>query len=207
MKIMIAVPCMDSVPAQFAHSLATMSHDNCIIAMQIGSLIYTSRNKLALMAVKEECDYVLWLDSDMIFPPNVIDLLMQHKDEGDIITGCYFKRVPPYHPVLYKKLEISDEGCVQEDMTEVPDKPFEVAACGFGCVLMPTNLIVECFAEYGDMFAPIKGVGEDLSFCWRARQMGYRIVCDPSIYLGHVGHYTIDRSFYESFNSYGKEEA
>ena len=35
------------------------------------------------------------------------------------------------------------------------------------------------------MFAPINGVGEDLSFCWRARQCGYKIWCDPSIALGH----------------------
>lgn len=204
MKILIAVPCMDQVPAQFAHSLATMSHDNCIVAMQIGSLIYSSRNSLALTAIKEECDYVLWLDSDMIFPPNILDLLMQHKDKGDIITGCYYRRVPPYHPVLFSKLEITDKGSTQEDVTEIPDGLFEVEGCGFGCVLMPTHILVECFSTYGDLFSPIHGVGEDLSFCWRARQLGYRIVCDPSIYLGHVGHYVVDQSFYRSFNR--KEE-
>ena len=48
MKTLIAVPCMDSVPSQFAQSLAMLQKvDECAIAFQIGSLIYTSRNELA----------------------------------------------------------------------------------------------------------------------------------------------------------------
>lgn len=199
MKTLIAVPCMDQVPAQFAQSLATMKNDNCIIAMQIGSLIYTSRNSLALTAIKEECDYVLWLDSDMVFPPNILDLLMEHTDKGDIVTGCYYRRVAPYRPVIYSKFDITEQGCTKEEPESIPSEVFEVEACGFGCVLMPTNILVDCFSKYGDLFSPINGVGEDLSFCWRVRQLGYRIVCDPSIYLGHVGHYVVDKSFYDTF--------
>ena len=171
MKVLVAVPCMDQVPAQFAQSIATLnSVGECSIAFQMGSLVYDSRNALAANALKMEADYVLWLDSDMVFPPDVLERLMKDRDKGDIITAVYYRRVAPYSPVLLDKLEIDDTGCEWTNMKKVPDKGiFEVAGCGFGCVLMPTKIFTDVLAEFGNLFAPIKGVGEDLSFCWRAR--------------------------------------
>lgn len=201
MKILIAVPSMDQVPVQFCQSLAVMNKvgDECGIAFQVGSLIYTSRNKLAMLAIEKEADYVLWLDSDMVFPPDVLERLLKVKDRGDIITGVYYRRVEPYHPVLFKSLEISDDECHFEDERDIKKEPFEVAACGFGCVLTPTNVLIDVLAKFGDLFSPISGMGEDLAFCWRARQCGYNIIADPTFYLGHIGHYTVDKGFYEAF--------
>lgn len=208
MKILIAVPCLDTVPAQFAQSLAVLNKvENCAIAFQIGSLIYTSRNNLASMAVQNECDYVLWLDSDMIFPPDVLQKLLEDRDKADIITGIYYRRVKPFKPVLYSKLEIDEKGCDWLGYDDYPsDDLFEVAGCGFGCVLTPTNVFMDVMNRFGDMFAPINGVGEDLSFCWRAKQCGYTIKADPKIQCGHIGHYTIDRQFFETYKVARKNE-
>ena len=201
MKILIAVPCMDSVPSQFCQSLAVLNKtEECAIAFQMGSLIYTSRNNLAAMAVKNEVDYVLWLDSDMIFPSDVLKKLLEDRNKGDIITGIYYRRVAPFKPVLYSKLEIDDKGCEWEGYENIPDECFEVKGCGFGCVLTPTSVFMDVMAKFGDMFAPINGVGEDLSFCWRARECGYNIIADPSIPLGHVAHYVVDKSFFETYS-------
>ena len=200
MKILIAVPCMDQVPSQFAQSIATLNKvGDCVIAFQMGSLVYDARNSLALNAIKAEADYVMWFDSDMVFPPNTLEKLIEDTDKGDIITGVYYRRVIPYHPVLMDKLEISEDKCEWSDYIDYPQDIFEVAGCGFGCVLVPTKVLLEVFTEYGNMFSPINGVGEDLSFCWRARQLGYKIVCDPSIQCGHVGHYVVDRNFYNAY--------
>lgn len=200
MKVLIAVPCMDQVPAQFAQSLATLDKvGECGIAFQISSLIYTARNKLAMIAIEKECDYVLWLDSDMVFPRDTLKKMLENRDKGDIITGMYFRRVEPFHPCLFSKLEVNDQGGASDTLQEIPDEMFEVEGCGFGCVLTPVSIFTEMLIEYGDMFSPISSVGEDLSFCWRARQLGHKIMCDPSIPLGHVGHYTVDRGFYEAY--------
>ena len=201
MRILIAVPCMDSVPSQFAQSLATLNKvEECVVAFQMGSLIYNSRNYLATAAVKMEADYVLWLDSDMVFSSDVLQRLWQDRDKGDIITGIYYRRVEPYKPVLFSKLDIENDQCQYEGYDDFPqDKLFEVAGCGFGCILTPTNVFVDVINKFGNMFSPIGGVGEDLSFCWRARQCGFKIVADPSIQLGHVGHYVIDRGFYDVY--------
>ena len=200
MKVLIAVPCMDQVPAQFAQSLASLDKvGECGIAFQISSLIYTARNKLAMIAIEKECDYVLWLDSDMVFPRDTLKKMLENRDKGDIITGMYFRRVEPFHPCLFSRLEINDQGGASENLQEIPDEMFEVEGCGFGCVLTPVSIFTEMLLEFGDMFSPISSVGEDLSFCWRSRQLGHKIMCDPSIPLGHVGHYTVDRGFYEAY--------
>ena len=208
MKILIAVPCMDSVPAQFCQSLSVLNkYEECAIAFQMGSLIYTSRKNLATMAIQKEMDYVLWLDSDMIFSPDVLKKLLEDRDKGDIITGTYYRRVQPFKPVLFSKLDIDDSGCDWVGYDDYPeDEVFEIEGCGFGCVLTPVSAFVDVMAKFGDMFAPIGGVGEDLSFCWRAKQCGYKIVADPQIQCGHVGHYVVDKSFYETYKKTREEE-
>lgn len=206
---LIAVPCMDQVPAQFAQSLATLKKVGaCVIAFQIGSLIYTSRNNLAAEAIKHGADYVLWLDSDMLFPPDTLERMLteiKKHDEDVILTGLYCRRVLPFHPTLFKTLEIKDEMAKWTDFDEIPEDVFEVEGCGFGCVLAPTSVFVDVQAKFGRMFSPIGDVGEDLSFCWRARQCGWKILCDPSIELGHVGHHIITRQFWEEYNAFEQE--
>lgn len=199
MKVLIAVPCMDQVPAQFAQCLATLGKvDKTIVAFQIGSLVYTSRNDLAQIAIKQGCDYIFWLDSDMMFPPDALVRMFKSLEHGDIVSGLYFRRVAPFTPVIYDKLDIDDTGCHYTEPKEIPDGIFEVAGCGFGCVLMPTDIMLDVIEKYGSPFTPINGIGEDLSFCWRARQLGFKIVCDPDIPLGHVGHHVITRELYEA---------
>lgn len=199
MKVLIAVPCMDQVPAQFAQCLATLGKvDKTIVAFQIGSLVYTSRNDLVQIAIKRGCDYIFWLDSDMMFPPDALVRMFKSLEHGDIVSGLYFRRVAPFTPVIYDKLDIDETGCHYTEPKEIPDGIFEVEGCGFGCVLMPTDIMLDVMEKYGSPFTPINGIGEDLSFCWRARQLGFKIVCDPDIPLGHVGHHVITRELYEA---------
>ena len=206
-KILIAIPCMDQLPAPFAQSLAMIrkpDNDDVACSFQMGSLIYTSRNNLALQAFQIEADYVFWLDSDMVFPQDLLVEMKKEMDEKglDFLTGLYFRRTPPFTPVLFDKLEVDEEGlCTWTDYKEVPDEPFKIGGCGFGAVLIKTDVLWDVQCKFGGMFNPIANMGEDLSFCWRARQCGYDIWCDPKFELGHVGYTVINRKFYESYRS------
>lgn len=206
-KILIAVPCMDQLPAQFAHSLATLTsygiEDTKIsIWFNLGSLIYSSRDQIAKRALSDEADLVMWFDSDMVFNPDTLINMLKLIDDGaDMVTGVYYRRTPPYTPTIFKTMEINYEKQMAEwtEFDEIPAEPFEVASCGFGCVLMRTEIFVAVFAKYGLMFSPIGNVGEDISFCWRARQCGYKIIADPTISLGHVGHTVISKEFFINY--------
>lgn len=205
MKTLIAVPCMDQVPAAFCASLAKLRKvGKCMLSMQMGSLIYTSRNTLATQAIQSEADYVLWLDSDMVFEPDLLERMMSVLKENDldILAGLYFRRTAPYTPVLFDQLDIKNEAiCEWKEFKEIPNHLFEVGGCGFGCVLMKTDPFFDVQSKFGNMFAPIGNTGEDLAFCWRARQCGYHVWCDPSIICGHVGYMISDEKYYETYRN------
>lgn len=210
MNILIAVPSMDSVPAVFAQSLAMLKKvGNCAVAFQVGSLVYESRNDLAKYAVQSEADYVLWLDSDMMFEPELLEKMMATLQEHDldILSGIYYRRRHPFSPVLMKKLSIAENNfCEYENFNAYPeDGIFEVEGIGFGCVLIKSDVLMDIKATYNDWFSPFGRVGEDLSFCWRARQTGHKIFADPSIQLGHCGQQIITKEFYEAFMKQKKE--
>lgn len=206
MNILIAVPSMDTVPAVFAQALAMLHKvGNCAIAFQVGSLIYTSRNALATRAIEMGADYVLWLDSDMFFEPDTLERMLKRMQENDldILTGVYYRRGEPYTPVLNDVLKMnSDDIPIWHDMTELPEEElFQVEGCGFGCILMKSDVLLDVQATFKDMFSPLHRCGEDLSFCIRARRCGYKIWADSSIRLGHWGHTLINRTYYEAFKA------
>lgn len=210
MRTLIAIPCMDHVPALFAQSLATLQKEGDVkIAFQMGSLIYTSRNNLAKKAIQMEADLVFWLDSDMTFAPDTLTKMTAELQEKnlDILTGIYFRRVPPYTPTLFDDLHIDENGRpVWSAFTMVPNELFEVGGCGFGCVLMRTEVFMTCLAKEPFLFDPFTGIGEDLSFCIRARQNGYKVFCDPNIKCGHVGNYVVTEDFFKTYSRSITEE-
>ena len=200
-KILIAVPCMDSVAAQFSQALAMLEKEgHCLVSFVIGSLIYNSRNDLAKQAMKFECDYILWLDSDMVFPPETLKHLLKRLDEtgADLISGLYFRRVAPFTPVAFSELEIKEDIATWRDYTGELSGVHDIAGVGFGCVLMKTDMLLDMAATFGDFFGPIGKLGEDLSFCWRARQLGYKLMLDTDLKLGHVGHAVFTQQYYEA---------
>lgn len=199
-KILICVPCMDMVASGFAQSLAVLQKggNETAIVFECGSLIYDARNKLAKQAIKMQADYTMWLDSDMIFNPDTMVRLLEHN--APIVSGAYFRRSPPYHLVAFDKCDAETR-----EWTDLP-LPAETVKCGgvgFGCVLVRTDVLFEVAAKYKTWFEPMNGFGEDLSFCYRARECGFDILLDPSITCGHVGHIVVNEDFYKAYANGG----
>ncbi len=139
-------------------------------------------------------DYLLFVDSDMSWEPNQIAQLI--KAEKDIIGGLYYKRRPPYGPVVY-----SFDGMVHQPM-QPKERLFRCDGVGTGFLLISRKVITamnqpECLLDWGYAFDPVKTqnpgnagsyfVGEDLSFCMKARHLGFEIWCDPENLVTHVG--------------------
>ena len=212
-KVFIAIPSMDTLPALFCQSLALLKRSgDTMVGFEVGSLVYNARNNLARQAIKAEADWVLWLDSDMVFSPDLLQRMMKVCTENDIdfLTALCFRRKPPYTPCLFDKLERlpDDKGASYTALMSVPDGRFKVGGCGFAGVLMSTDVLMSVASKFnGRMFDPLPGFGEDVSFCWRARQCGYEIWCDSSIEMGHVGNCVVTRGYFEAFNNGGEEDA
>lgn len=198
MKTLIAIPCMDNVPVEFAQSLLYMHKgENVNVWFKPNSLIYDSRNQMAIVAVEKGFDYVLWLDSDMVFPPETLIRLredIENNPDCEMATALYVKRHRPVTPVLYSKIEPPENvnGKVVSrlvDYTRYPQNQlFPVGGCGFGCVMTKTSMLKEVLEKYGPPFTPYPWAGEDISFCYRVNEIKpYRIWCDSRISCGHVG--------------------
>ena len=193
MKTLIAIPCGDFVHTEFTRAILGMKMiDKCQVSFAQGSLIYDARNQLAQIALSGGYDRVLWLDSDMGFPTDLMERLFADLDEGrEMVTGLYFTRKAPIKPTCYKELYLTQDGMYAmphcDEITEWGDEVFEVAGCGFGAVAMTTELLKKVVDKFVLPFTPVSGFGEDLSFCLRAADVGAKIWCDPRPKLTHVG--------------------
>lgn len=186
---------MQTVPTAFLRSLEGMRRlpDTYTSIIQ-GTLIHDARNEFASIAIQHGFDRILWIDSDMTFPPDLLERLSKHLDNGKfMVCGLYFKRVLPTGPVIYCRQERQTDPVLGEHIRPVPytdyprNQTFEIDACGFGAVMTDVALVRAVWDRYGPPFSPYLNIGEDLSFCWRVREMGQRIWCDSSISAGHIG--------------------
>lgn len=85
MKTFIAVPSLEYVPALFTQSLAMLRRaGDTQVGFEVGSLVYVARNELARAAIKCEADQILWLDSDMVFTPDLLEKMQSVSKANDI---------------------------------------------------------------------------------------------------------------------------
>lgn len=201
MKTLIAIPCMDTIHTAFVQCL--MQADlkplgQLSVRFQRNTLVYDSRNILAIDAIRNGYDQVLWLDSDITFPANMPAILMEslEYDQADMVTGIYVNRHANPHPILYSRIqppERNPDGIMAKRVDTYedipPDSIFPVAGAGFGCVLTKTKLLQDVLEKFGPPFTPLPWASEDISFCYRAGLLGKNIVATSRITLGHVGQY------------------
>lgn len=206
MKTLIAIPCMSSVPVGFTTSLLELDKPDASVCFKPDSLVYDARNILAMTAIDNNFDRVLWVDSDMAFRRDFFTTLSRDMDTtgADLVTGLYFKRTLPTSPVLYKFIgepRLDEKGQYVKTVEDYMDYPqntiFPVDGCGFGGVLMTTSLLKRVWDKFGPPFHPYVWAGEDLSFCYRAKHTGAYMLCDSNAQLGHIGYIQYSEKMYE----------
>ena len=191
MKLLIAVPTTDYIHADFVKSLTGLTGElnrqriDYTVEIQTGTLVYIARNKLACKAVNEGFTHVLWLDSDMVFHETILDDLLFC--EKEMVCGAFVSRRPMYSACVYTSIEKNKI----EKVKEFGTKPFRVDGCGFACVLTTTELIQAVQLRFKTAFQPTDYYGEDLAFCWRVKQLGREIWCEPTARCGHIAHVPI----------------
>lgn len=191
-KILISVPCRDMISVGFVEDLFRLIKPcQCDIRFGISGLVFDARDEAAQIAVTEGYSHVLFIDSDMTFEP--LALVKALSREDDILTGLYFKRKDQHGPVAYKHIQmrLKEDACA-EPIDTIEDY-FEVEGCGFGFCLVKTSVLLEVFKGSVSCFEPLPGMGEDLSFCLRAINKGFKIMCDSTIEIGHIGSYVYSR--------------
>lgn len=197
MKINFCIPSGDAVNADFAVSFAKLmargvkSGHEFVITNVRTSNVAQSREQTAMQALKSDCDYLFWIDSDMVFPVWTLDRLLAHK--VDIVAGNYAMR-GFLNPTPTAVTDIQPDGRCRRVFAAQGDQLVEVEGVGLGMTLITRQV----FERMPQPWFPIQWNadgkfhdGEDVGFCANARKAGYRVMIDPLVsrHLGHIGSY------------------
>ena len=193
-SIMIAVPSMEMVNAEFAQHLAMAAANlvahgikiNC--AFNIGSVITIARRNLVDIFLKSDFDYIWWVDSDMKFPIDApLRLLQRNKD----IVGANYRR-RRFLNANFTGM-VGSSGNFREFQTTDNSPAMElIDVLPHGLVLCKREVYEKIpQPHYLQEFIPELNleIGEDIFFCQQAQKAGYEIWCDQELSreTAHIG--------------------
>ncbi len=149
-----------------------------------------------LKEADESFDYAFWIDSDVSW--NVKDFETLLSSPYDITCGLYLitedggisvhktaESVNKHSGVLMKHSELNKYR-----------RYFEVGCSGFGFICLKNNVIDSMHPDWfmsrtaintyknGDT-EEIMISGEDIAWCYCARDAGYKVMCDATVLVGH----------------------
>ena len=180
---------------------------NLIISRRYDAVVYYARNKVAGGDVRRgpkqapwggelEYDFMLWIDSDVIFRFEDFQALLKHN--ADMVAGLYlmadnarFAAVEQMNEETFKRngeFEFLTPAKTAKHHGLIP-----VDYCGFGFVLVKKGVFEK--VEY-PWFRPIyiemgecsDFTAEDVGFCMLAKKAGVQMLVDPSVVVGHEKH-------------------
>lgn len=127
-------------------------------------------------------EHLLMIDVDIVFTPEDVEKIEKHLDSGlDIVGGIYLIGKPPKDPCIFERLEGDYK------LTPLKEGLNEIDAIGTGFLGINANVIENMpdnpfsYLKEGEITH-----GEDISFCHRAKQQGFKIWADSEVKLGHL---------------------
>jgi hypothetical protein len=193
-SIMIAVPSMEMVNAEFAQHLAMAAANlvahgikiNC--AFNIGSVITIARRNLVDIFLKSDFDYIWWVDSDMKFP---IDAPIRLLQRNKAIVGANYRR--RRFPNANFTGMMGTNGKFTEFQTTDNSPAMElIDVLPHGMVLCKRE-VYETIPQPHYLQEYVKElnleIGEDIYFCQQAQKAGFEVWCDQELSreVAHIG--------------------
>jgi len=189
--VVVCVPTNGLVHARFTYCLtALMDYTRTqgvpiILEMDEGTVLSNQRQVLQDRAIKEyNANHIMWLDSDMTFPPQTVIKLLSHNKQA--VCATYSKRVPPFHSTAFESID----PVVPVDVS--PGGLISTRYAGMGCMLINSNVVSQIPRPH----FPLKWHeqsstwhGEDMGFCDLLQKANINLYCDLDLSkkLGHLG--------------------
>lgn len=190
-KTCIGIPSNDMVHADAVACWLILQHYCLIKGLRHGivnskcSLIEVGRNNLVSAARQIEATHLLFLDSDMMVPPDTLARLLAH--DKPIVGATYTKRRGPFD-LTHRELNGGPGQIGKPGLREVSRMPT-------GCLLIDMSV----FEKLSKPYFPVKWseagdcISEDNVFCDRAREAGFSVWLDMDLsrevqHLGQHGY-------------------
>lgn len=144
-----------------------------------GPSLPDNRNRVFEYAKKVNDD-LLFIDSDIIFKASDVSRIESLLKDHDAITGVYVLGRPPYPPAIFERIE-------NDYQLMNPQKGLnEIGACGAGFLGISKEVIQSLDNPFSNTWEGNIQHGEDISFCHRLHEKGFKLWCDSDINVGQV---------------------
>jgi hypothetical protein len=192
--VAVGLPTFDDVKADFALSLAMMVAATRDVTFAFNhskaTWVAHARNLIVEGALDLKADYILWLDSDMTFPRETLQRLMDW--DRDIVCASYVKKKPPYH-IVGKMIAKPGDDLGKQKLVEA-NGLYEMENFGLGVCLVKTEVfrrMSKPWFHYEYNRGSNVMTGEDILWCAEVRALGYKLWLDAalSMHVGHIGNY------------------
>jgi hypothetical protein len=173
-------------------------------SIHTGCYVVDSCNR-AFMGLDPQEDWIMLMGDDHGFPPELILKLLAHmyQKDLDIIVPVCFKRDFPPTPVLYKygdaPKDAAEDFAYDEkeqralfpiDLNDYPNGGLiEVDGAGSAGMVVRRRVVEAMEPPWFRL--GVGHWGEDLDFCRRAQELGFKIHADLDMSLGHIVNTTI----------------
>ena len=189
-KVSIGIPTNRGLRPKMAQCLLDLvargGYDFHIVIAEEGYTIAENRNYLAVKSLNNESEYILMIDDDMTFEPDLLDNLIENKK--DICGVAYHPRSETGKIIKYLD-EVHAVAIEESDDPKYKDT-FECHATGTGIILINTKVFKKVKRPWF-MFEYYETgqckLGEDWYFCREAKKVGFKIFTDPKLVVGHLG--------------------
>ena len=198
-RVLIAVPAYSHIENACVRSLFELEKPDGVevgFAYSEGYTVALARNMLVAEALKQEVDYVLWIDADEIIPKDFLVRTMnilKEKEDAGMACGYYCKKIPGISITEMWGFTADGKGVenIKEEVLPKEGGVYEIQGCGLGCSLIPLDIIRKVTEKTGICFeykvAQGKIVSEDLDFCNKVKALGYKIYADVGLKCPHIG--------------------
>ena len=160
------------------------------------AIVTKARDQLVDQFLSSDCTHMFWLDDDMVWAPDSFVRLLALATQVDVVAAAYPARKDPV--TYFAKTE---NGKTDLEASELGLIEIEGIGLGFCCMARAAvEAVVENKRVVYDQIAQqsIRTVfrtdefegnfrGEDMAFFADIREAGFKVWCDPSIELGHLG--------------------
>lgn len=213
MHILLGIPTPEYTQSDFAlgnlQDILSYTHKKfpdwkLTTSYKYGTRTDANRNHILFEALKDpSIDYILWLDSDMLYPQEIIEAYFEAssslKQQIDVIGCLYFKRSHPYSPIAYVDNDNPENNKIKPYKTLHPglvrkDTLYEVKGLGYGGMMVNMKVYEKLgekkWTRYGENFhLPFdseKHMTHDLQFCADVVEAGMSIKLHGGVRPGHL---------------------
>jgi len=173
------------------------------------------RHNIALCEAKYNYDRILWMDTDQVYPPEYLEMMLAHDEP--VVTALNTSRYYPYEPTIYNiegENKLSGVNVPIYKFIKPPSdqKIFTCDMTGTGALMVDPKILVKLPMPYFKDVYDAEGCNrllcDDFYFCWLLHRAGIKVTVDQSIMVKHLARIIVSpyntqelRTAWEKVNS------